>query len=319
MISQFVKDAPTAWRLLNGIVCLYKPSGISEGAVKYSLLTKLCNDLNEMEVRAPVDYVSIEGDTTKEMRVTVGPSYADHPLVVGPRYQEKDFQGRWPLPLGLHTSGVFLLGLNKGVRTVTAMDYAHHVRTFHVSGQLGRATDTYYTDGRVTERSKFRHVTRQLIDKHLATIQSAHQKSMFELSGVDIQSQDAYELAVQGLIRPADPNVPMIYSIKCIEFKPPDFIFEIHSTNEHEIYLKSLINEIGIKMHTNAVCTGLRCVRHAFFTIHNALLRKHWTLQHVITNIQDNKRILQDNPDFYSSILSQARLQNPSQKPPLLA
>lgn len=46
---------------------------------------------------------------------------------------------------------------------------------------------------------------------------------MPRLSGVHIQSQAAYELAVQGLIRPANKNIPMIYTIRCIDFNSPDF------------------------------------------------------------------------------------------------
>lgn len=47
---------------------------------------------------------------------------------------------------------------------------------------------------------------------------------MTRLCGVDMQSQAAFELAVQGLIRPTETKVPMIYSIKCIYFRPPEFI-----------------------------------------------------------------------------------------------
>lgn len=47
--------------------------------------------------------------------------------------------------------------------------------------------------------------------------------NLFRLSGLDIQSQTAYDLAVKGPIRPADPKVPMIYTIKCINFEPPYF------------------------------------------------------------------------------------------------
>lgn len=43
------------------------------------------------------------------------------------------------------------------------------------------------------------------------------------LCGLDIQSQAAYELAVQGLVRPADMHIPMIYNIKCIDFTSPEF------------------------------------------------------------------------------------------------
>ncbi|XP_054271967.1 pseudouridylate synthase TRUB2, mitochondrial [Macrosteles quadrilineatus] len=319
MPTKLIKDAPTLFRLLNGVVCVFKPSGIPEGAVKYSLLTKLCNELNQVECRPPKEIVTIAGDTTKEMRVTVSPSYADHPLVVGPRYQEKDFRCQWPLPLGVHTSGVLLLGLNQGVRIVRALEHAHQIRTFHVTGQLGRATDTYFTDGKVVERSKFKHVSRERMDKLLASIQAAHQRTMFELSGVDIQSQDAYELAVKGMIRPADPNVPMIYGIKCVEFNPPDFTLEIHSTNESEIYLKKLINAIGIKLHTAAVCSGLRCIRHSYFTVQNALLRKHWTLQHVIDNLQENDKLIRANPDRGNILLNKPQLPDPNDQQTLIA
>lgn len=60
---------------------------------------------------------------------------------------------------------------------------------------------------------------------------------LFSQSGVDIQSQTAYELAVQGLIKPANSKIPILYGIKCIHFQPPDFtigkyIFHVilHST-----------------------------------------------------------------------------------------
>lgn len=41
--------------------------------------------------------------------------------------------------------------------------------------------------------------------------------------GVDIQSQAAYDLAVQGPLMTNEKNVPMMYSIKCIDFAPPEF------------------------------------------------------------------------------------------------
>lgn len=44
------------------------------------------------------------------------------------------------------------------------------------------------------------------------------------MCGVDIQSQAAYELAVKGLIRPSRKEIPVVYGIKCIEFKLPDFV-----------------------------------------------------------------------------------------------
>lgn len=83
----------------------------------------------------------------------------------------------------LKVSALFLvavLGLNEGVQIVSQLDRAHQLRTFHVSGCFGRQTDTFFTDGKVVERSKFKHVSRHWMDKYLASVQAAHQKSMFE-------------------------------------------------------------------------------------------------------------------------------------------
>lgn len=64
------------------------------------------SDLNNLSVRAPKPYVKIEGDTTKPMKVSVTESYADNPLVVGPRYQIEDFRYQWAQYPGIKTSGV---------------------------------------------------------------------------------------------------------------------------------------------------------------------------------------------------------------------
>lgn len=63
-------------------------------------------DLNSLDVRPPESRVIITGDTTKELRVTVEPSYADNVLVVGPRYQTEDMKCIWTTHLGMRVSGV---------------------------------------------------------------------------------------------------------------------------------------------------------------------------------------------------------------------
>ncbi|CAG2065199.1 unnamed protein product, partial [Timema podura] len=73
----------------------------------YRLNKKLCIDLCELKCRPPIDHISIEGDPTKSLTVQKSPSYADHPLVVGPRYQPCDFRCTWATYLGKDTSGVF--------------------------------------------------------------------------------------------------------------------------------------------------------------------------------------------------------------------
>lgn len=59
-----------------------------------------------MECRPPIKYVSIEGDPRTKLKVQVNDSYADNPLVTGPRYQPQDIRCTWSSFLSKNTSGV---------------------------------------------------------------------------------------------------------------------------------------------------------------------------------------------------------------------
>jgi mitochondrial mRNA pseudouridine synthase TRUB2 len=132
----------------------------------------------------------------------------------------------------------------------------------------------------------------------LASMQATHQKKMFESCGLDIQSQAAFELASRGLIRPTDRKIPLVYGIKCVEFKKPYFKLEIHAINETEAYLGLLVHEIGINLRSSAHCTKLKCIRHGCFTIADSLLRRHWDLTNIVANMAHNRRLLQLHPDL---------------------
>lgn len=59
-----------------------------------------------MDCRPQRPHVNIEGDTSKELFVNIGPSYADHPLALGPRYIPSEMKARSVSHLGLLMSGV---------------------------------------------------------------------------------------------------------------------------------------------------------------------------------------------------------------------
>lgn len=291
-VRQLVTESTVAWKLMNGILCLYKPAGVHHIIAQNVLKTKIADELCEMESRVQYQHVMIEGNTTQDMKVTVLPSFADHPLVIGPKYQSQDIRSLPVRILGKNTSGVFLLGLNKGIKSAMALRRDYPLRSFHLRGKLGQATDNFFIDGKIIEKCKYEHVRRDRLENLLASIQASHQSKVFDLSGVDPQSQEAYDLAVKGPIRPATTELPIIYGLKCIEFKPPDFMIEVQCINENEEFLMVLMQEIGYKLRTAATCSGIQCVRHAYFSVHDALLRKHWTLQYVVDNLTACKKML---------------------------
>ncbi len=66
----------------------------------------ILKDLNDMECRPPREYVHITGDTTQNLNVEVRPNYADHPLLIGPRYVPRDIKLHFANILGTKMSGV---------------------------------------------------------------------------------------------------------------------------------------------------------------------------------------------------------------------
>lgn len=136
--------------------------------------------MNGLDVRPPDNYVHIDGETTSRMTVRVEPSYADHPLVVGPRYQPQDFKLFWANKLATEMSGVLLMGVNRGTGMVHKISESNPTRFFKVKGLLGQATETYFITGKIREKTTWKHIKRTHIDRICASVQSSHQKRMFE-------------------------------------------------------------------------------------------------------------------------------------------
>lgn len=148
----------------------------------------------------------------------------------------------------------------------------------------------------MTARYSFDHVYEEKINRILSSMQSSHQKKIFDLAGVSIDSQAAFELASQGPIRPTETKMPLIYSIKLAELRKPFFTLEIHCINETEEYLGQLVHEIALDMKSVAHCTGIRCIRYGHFTLENSVLRHQWNLQSLISSMSLCNQIIEANP-----------------------
>ncbi|XP_072935391.1 pseudouridylate synthase TRUB2, mitochondrial [Epargyreus clarus] len=293
-----IEKASWAFKALNGIICVYKPPCVPVRRVQHTIITNICRDLNALPQGPQEQRVEIVGATNAPMTVKVVPNYADDILVSGPRFIQDDFKCSWATHLGLFSSGVLLLGINDGTKLTHTINAARPTRAFKVHGQLGKATDTYFWNGRTIERATFGHVTREKIDRIVAYMQAAHQKTMYDLSGLHMESQTMYELASQGVIRPANNKLPVLYGIKCVHFDPPNFTLEVQSVNEYDKYLWTLIHDLGVQLKTSAHCTGVQCIRQGKFDLELALLRKHWQLEHIIDNLNRCQELLDGNENL---------------------
>ncbi|XP_070286662.1 pseudouridylate synthase TRUB2, mitochondrial isoform X2 [Myotis yumanensis] len=228
----------------------------------------------------------VEGSEDKELTLTATsvPTLTNHPLVRGPAFTSlKIGVGH---RLDAQASGVLVLGVGQGRSLLTDMYNAHLTKDYTVRGLLGKATDDFREDGRLVEKTTYDHVTREKLDRILAVIQGSHQKALVTYSNLDLQTQEAYEMAVKGLIRPMNKSPMLITGIRCLHFAPPEFLLEVQCMHETQKQLRRLVHEIGLELKTTAVCSHVRRTRDGFFTLDDALLRTQWDLHSIQDAIQ---------------------------------
>ncbi|XP_046520646.1 pseudouridylate synthase TRUB2, mitochondrial [Equus quagga] len=276
---------------LHGLFAAYKPPGLKWKHLRDTVELQLLKGLNAGKPPAPEQRVRfllgpVEGGEEKELTLTATsvPTLTDHPLVCGPTFTSlKVGVGH---RLDAQASGVLVLGVGRGRRLLTDMYNAHLTKDYTVRGLLGKATDDFCEDGRLVEKTTYDHVTREKLDRILALIQGSHQKALVMYSSLDLQTQEAYEMAVRGLIRPTDKSPMLITGIRCLHFAPPEFLLEVQCMHETQKQLRRLVHEIGLELKTTALCSQVRRTRDGFFTLDDALLRTQWDLHSIQDAIQ---------------------------------
>ena len=98
--TQSVKTASDAWKLLKGLVCVYKPSEYPLGSFEQKIKSNLVDDLNGMKRSIESNYVhpmdiessNSNSDDSPSIQIEkyesdfanlVPPDYSRHPLVLG--------------------------------------------------------------------------------------------------------------------------------------------------------------------------------------------------------------------------------------------
>ncbi|NXF77990.1 TRUB2 synthase, partial [Sclerurus mexicanus] len=207
------------------------------------------------------------------------PVLADHPLVRGPRFRRlKIGTGH---QLDVKSSGVLVLGIGHGNKLLTDLYNCHLTKVYTVSGLFGKATDDFSDTGKLIEKTTFDHITREKLERIVAVIQGTNHKALLMYSNIDMKTQEAYELAVKGLIRPMEKSPPIITAIRCLHFALPEFQLEIQCLHETQQYLRKIVHEIGLELKSSAVCTQVRRTRDGVFTLGDALPRTQWDLRSI--------------------------------------
>lgn len=280
--------APDIFKALNGVLLVYKPPRLGCRELIRELRERITDSLNQYKPRPIEKRVVIEGGLDSEKRIVERPNLADHPLVVGPRYLPWDLSMAVATPsLGYRSSGLDVILLGEANKYYGRKLKSNKiVSIYHITGRFGHVTDTFFHDGKITDKSTYNHIRPGKIDAVLARIQTSQHDRIFDAASVPVHSQEAYELAKEWPSRPPKmARWPVIYRIRCIHLKLPVFKLEVTILNETESLLAQISHDVGQMLRSAAYTESIRRVKFGPFDVNDSLTDKDWNLQSIMKHL----------------------------------
>ncbi|MBE7010798.1 MAG: tRNA pseudouridine(55) synthase TruB [Ruminococcaceae bacterium] len=127
-------------------------------------------------------------------------------------------------------------------------------KTYIASVELGVETDTYDATGTVLSRSD-KVFTEQEVHTAAQSFLGEIQQLPPMYSAIKMGGQKLYDLARRGITVEREPRNVHIYSLRCYDFDGQQFKMEV--TCSKGTYIRSLCHDLGKKLGSCAVMTGL--------------------------------------------------------------
>lgn len=144
-----------------------------------------------------------------------------------------------------------VFAVNEGCEKLELVRDSGWVNQYVVNGVLGEETNKNMIRSKVVGNMKYGnlfniplisvvlyHVSRNQLEKLLSRIRHQFRRLSYELSNVDLQSEEAFEIAQSGAARPKVLGTPIIYDVQTLQFEPPRFQLKIICTNENDYFLR---------------------------------------------------------------------------------
>ncbi|XP_060097549.1 pseudouridylate synthase TRUB1 isoform X2 [Heteronotia binoei] len=125
-------------------------------------------------------------------------------------------------------TGVLVVGIGKGTKMLS--DMLAGSKKYLAIGQLGKATDTFDSSGKVTEEKPYHQITKEELENVLQKFTGSIMQVPPLYSALKKDGQRLSTLITKGKTVEAKPARPVIvYSLSLKNFKPPLFTLELSS------------------------------------------------------------------------------------------
>jgi tRNA pseudouridine55 synthase len=168
-------------------------------------------------------------------------------------------------------SGVLVILVGPAVRLseyVSASD-----KRYQAIIRMGGSTDTFDAEGKVTKSDVPVNVTEAQFEEALKTFVGEIEQTPPPYSAVKVQGRKAYEMARKGEEVDLAPRKITVHHLEVLEWAPPEAVIDVHCSSG--TYVRSLANDLGVKLGCGAYLVGLRRTKSGRFSLRDAIpLRK---------------------------------------------
>uniref|UniRef100_A0A2K6E7D6 Pseudouridylate synthase TRUB1 n=1 Tax=Macaca nemestrina TaxID=9545 RepID=A0A2K6E7D6_MACNE len=176
--------------------------------------------------------------------------------------------------------------LDSAARGVLGKRYERKLSRYIAIGELGKATDTLDSTGKVTEEKPYDKITQEDIEGILQKFTGNIMQVPPLYSALKKDGQRLSTLMKRGEVVEAKPARPVtVYSISLQKFQPPFFTLDVECGGG--FYIRSLVSDIGKELSSCANVLELTRTKQGPFTLEeHALPEDKWTIDDIAQSLE---------------------------------
>lgn len=199
-------------------------------------------------------------------------------------------------------TGLLVLCINEGCKLVELL--TNHDKDYIAKVKMGVKTDTYDITGNIIDENYDYILTEEELNKTLKSFLGEYNQKVPVYSAVKVNGKKLYEYALNGISVEVPIHKVQIYKIKLLEYSNDSFTFFV--TVSSGTYIRSLINDIGEKLHINMTMEELRRTRVGHFDIKDASSYDDIRIIPIQDALKMEKIELDDN--LYKKVINGAKI-----------
>ena len=145
-------------------------------------------------------------------------------------------------------TGVLPICLGKGTKVVQFL--AGGSKVYRAQVELGTATDTYDSSGKVIWGGDASQVTKEKLEATLASFRGTIEQTPPMYSALKHHGKPLYRLARSGVTVPRPRRMVNISGLELLDFEPPFFTLEVACSKG--TYIRSLAHDLGLALGCGA-------------------------------------------------------------------